>query len=209
MAETGPFSIPIDCFTRKAHVVVQPALLNLGNVLRGESATQMVTLVNRGALAVPFYARFDDKHEAVGHSRNGTATDLLLDVTDDQDSAKPNDTTHSATNDNGALEEAKSFARQSFSFPTAGMLAGYSSVQIPVAFRPPRRPPGSSSSSGADAMGAVDARATLRFQFGAASASAEDQNKQRVAEKRGDLQWDSAKEFVVTAQVMRFAFAPQ
>jgi hypothetical protein len=54
MAETGPFSIPLECYTKKAIINVTPRVLDMGSVILGESATHHVTVVNDGALPVPF-----------------------------------------------------------------------------------------------------------------------------------------------------------
>src|SRR4051794_36011036 len=89
MAETGPFSVPLECYTKKAIIsgpifdrsagccdhgfasLVSPRVVDMGLVILGESGTspsfllsvsmlmrhagtQTVTVVNDGALEVPF-----------------------------------------------------------------------------------------------------------------------------------------------------------
>jgi hypothetical protein len=36
MAETGPFSVPLECFTKKAALAVTPRVVNFGAVVLGE-----------------------------------------------------------------------------------------------------------------------------------------------------------------------------
>jgi hypothetical protein len=52
MAETGAFSVPLHCTTKKAVLSVSPALVECGTVVRGESGTKSITLKNAGATGV-------------------------------------------------------------------------------------------------------------------------------------------------------------
>eukprot|EP00667_Euglena_gracilis_P000837 EG_transcript_837 len=56
LAQTGPFSIPLVCLTKKVAIEVQPAgkRLDFGQVVLAESMTQTITVANRGALPTEF-----------------------------------------------------------------------------------------------------------------------------------------------------------
>lgn len=49
-AETGPFSIPLKCYTKKLVPAINTSKLNLGNVVMGEVGKSFVTLENLGAI---------------------------------------------------------------------------------------------------------------------------------------------------------------
>lgn len=63
LAKTGPFNVPIRCYTKKAVLSVSPSVLQLGHVQLGEHGTKFVDIVNDGALSVPFSV---DAKEAEG-----------------------------------------------------------------------------------------------------------------------------------------------
>eukprot|EP00668_Euglena_longa_P033563 GGOE01043148.1.p1 GENE.GGOE01043148.1~~GGOE01043148.1.p1 ORF type:complete len:1201 (-),score=427.59 GGOE01043148.1:199-3801(-) len=56
LAQTGPFSIPLICLTKKVAIEVQPGgkRLDFGQVVLAESMTQTITVLNHGALPTEF-----------------------------------------------------------------------------------------------------------------------------------------------------------
>jgi hypothetical protein len=56
LAETGRFSIPIVCRTKKCSVSLSSRVIDFGTVVLGNTATHSVQISNSGALAVPFFA---------------------------------------------------------------------------------------------------------------------------------------------------------
>jgi hypothetical protein len=120
LAETGPFSIPLLCFTCKAVIAVSPPLLELGAVVLGDSETNQVVITNDGKRAVPFVCR------------------LLLGT---NSAAKPGavqeeskEASQSST-DVGPAPDSSREPQQAF-FEASGSIGGYSEIKFPVEFKP-------------------------------------------------------------------------
>ncbi|KAG9482273.1 hypothetical protein GDO78_011130 [Eleutherodactylus coqui] len=54
LAQTGPFSLPVKCTTKKCEVAVNTKCIDFGTNVIGETVTQYITLTNRGALGTRF-----------------------------------------------------------------------------------------------------------------------------------------------------------
>ncbi|XP_056651979.1 cilia- and flagella-associated protein 74 [Monodelphis domestica] len=57
LAQTGEFSVPLKCTTKKCLLFLENKLINFGTYVVGETAVQTITLGNRGALGTQFYVR--------------------------------------------------------------------------------------------------------------------------------------------------------
>ena len=55
LSQTGPFSIPVRCLTKKCIVSVDKAEVDFGRVCVGETVRGQVTLRNSGALPTKFW----------------------------------------------------------------------------------------------------------------------------------------------------------
>ncbi|CAB4013133.1 Hypothetical predicted protein [Paramuricea clavata] len=54
LAQTGPFSVPVKCFTKKCQVSVDKNEINYGSQVLGEICKKTIMLINDGALATKF-----------------------------------------------------------------------------------------------------------------------------------------------------------
>ncbi|XP_075695756.1 cilia- and flagella-associated protein 74 isoform X2 [Rhinoderma darwinii] len=54
LAQTGPFSVPVKCTTKKSELDIDKKWINFGTHVIGETLTQYITLTNRGALGTMF-----------------------------------------------------------------------------------------------------------------------------------------------------------
>ncbi|XP_053546334.1 LOW QUALITY PROTEIN: cilia- and flagella-associated protein 74 [Bombina bombina] len=57
LAQTGSFSIPLKCSTKKCELTVDKENIDFGTHVIGETVLQTITLTNRGALGTKFYIR--------------------------------------------------------------------------------------------------------------------------------------------------------
>ncbi|XP_077313773.1 cilia- and flagella-associated protein 74 isoform X4 [Lithobates pipiens] len=57
LAQTGPFTVPVKCTTKKCELALDKELIDFGMHVIGETATLTVTLKNRGALGTNFHVR--------------------------------------------------------------------------------------------------------------------------------------------------------
>ncbi|XP_068096751.1 cilia- and flagella-associated protein 74 isoform X2 [Hyperolius riggenbachi] len=57
LAQTGPFSIPVKCSTKKCELSLDKEYIDFGTHVIGETATLTVTLMNRGALGTRYQVR--------------------------------------------------------------------------------------------------------------------------------------------------------
>lgn len=57
LAQTGPFTVPVKCTTKKCELALDKELIDFGMHVIGETATMTVTLKNRGALGTNFHVR--------------------------------------------------------------------------------------------------------------------------------------------------------
>ncbi|KAM4016315.1 cilia- and flagella-associated protein 74 isoform 2-T2 [Anomaloglossus baeobatrachus] len=54
LAQTGPFSIPVKCATKKCELAIDKKCIDFGTHVIGETVAQYITLTNRGALGTRF-----------------------------------------------------------------------------------------------------------------------------------------------------------
>ncbi|XP_044137811.1 cilia- and flagella-associated protein 74 [Bufo gargarizans] len=54
LAQTGPFSVPVKCTTKKCEMAIDKKCIDFGMHVIGETVTQYITLTNRGALGTRF-----------------------------------------------------------------------------------------------------------------------------------------------------------
>ncbi|XP_073512979.1 cilia- and flagella-associated protein 74 isoform X2 [Phyllobates terribilis] len=54
LAQTGPFSVPVKCATKKCELVIDKKCIDFGTHVIGETITQYITLINKGALGTRF-----------------------------------------------------------------------------------------------------------------------------------------------------------
>ncbi|XP_073441515.1 cilia- and flagella-associated protein 74 [Dendrobates tinctorius] len=54
LAQTGPFSVPVKCATKKCELTIDNKCIDFGTHVIGETVTQYITLTNRGALGTRF-----------------------------------------------------------------------------------------------------------------------------------------------------------
>ncbi|KAG8434383.1 hypothetical protein GDO86_012671 [Hymenochirus boettgeri] len=73
LANTGPFSIPIKCTTKKCELAVEKKMIDFGTHVIGETAIQTISLTNQGALGTRFSIR--EIISAIG--ADGAKTPLL------------------------------------------------------------------------------------------------------------------------------------
>ncbi|XP_040181823.1 cilia- and flagella-associated protein 74 isoform X3 [Rana temporaria] len=57
LAQTGPFTVPVKCTTKKCELALDKELIDFGMHVIGETATLTVTLTNQGALGTNFHVR--------------------------------------------------------------------------------------------------------------------------------------------------------
>lgn len=120
MAETGPFSIPLLCYTKKAVIAVKPETVDIGAVVMGEEGQKFITIENKGARSVPFKVRItkSGSQSSRRHSSNSKA---------------------SSGHDNTANENAHLGTATDLRFEETtelGGIEGYSKIRFPVTFVP-------------------------------------------------------------------------
>ncbi|XP_056399641.1 cilia- and flagella-associated protein 74 [Hyla sarda] len=57
LAQTGPFSVPVKCTTKKCELAIDKKCIDFGTHVIGETVTHYITLTNRGALGTRFSAK--------------------------------------------------------------------------------------------------------------------------------------------------------
>lgn len=112
LADTGPFSIPIKCLTKKAELKLSSSRLDFGHgVTLGESAQKTFTITNTGALGVEFSL-----------SSMGTEARLL---------------THPSMSKSQGVGSSKGLRIGDFrAQPSTGSVPGYGSTTITCTFSP-------------------------------------------------------------------------
>ena len=54
LSQTGPFSIPVKCLTKRCVIACEEKVVQFGEVCIGETVQRSVTLYNKGALSTKF-----------------------------------------------------------------------------------------------------------------------------------------------------------
>lgn len=62
LAETGPISVPLKCYTKKVLITVAPLLIQFGDVILAEASTVTLSIKNAGALETAFLLGGDAFH---------------------------------------------------------------------------------------------------------------------------------------------------
>ncbi|KAM8927645.1 cilia- and flagella-associated protein 74 [Pelodytes ibericus] len=57
LAQTGAFSLPVKCTTKKCELALEKECIDFGTQVVGERVTQIISLINRGALGTKFSVR--------------------------------------------------------------------------------------------------------------------------------------------------------
>jgi hypothetical protein len=116
LAETGPFSVPLKCLTKKAVITVGPRVVDIGVCIMGEEKSAVFEVKNDGALAVDF------RIQALSNAaRTNTAISAL------SSASHPN--LHSII---GTEELSASV----LDFPVSSRVEGYSTTKFNFVFRP-------------------------------------------------------------------------
>lgn len=150
LAETGHIGIPLICATPKTKISVEPRAIEFVHSDQGvplcEEVTEFVTITNSGALGTG-YSLMDPEA--------WTPDAMLADATGDVTPASPDDPDQVPVVDQGAsstmnmstkisdeeqmlqdIYAATPDDRRILRFEKAGLVKGYSSVRVPITFRP-------------------------------------------------------------------------
>ncbi len=68
LSQTGPFTIPVACLTKKCLISADRVVVDFGRVCVGETVRRKVTLTNSGALPTNF--NFESKSQLLQPSSN-------------------------------------------------------------------------------------------------------------------------------------------
>lgn len=124
LADTGPFSIPIRCLTKKADLKLSCSLVDFGpGVTLGESTQKTFTITNSGALALDFSLSSAAGDKDAGEGRLVTAPSL----------------SRSQMMGGGKRLHIGDFIAQ----PSTGSVPGYGSATITIQFAPSQSGPSS------------------------------------------------------------------
>jgi len=94
MAETGPFSVPLICLTKKADISFKTQDIDIGTVVMGDSGKKYIEIINNGALPRDFTVEFVDSTAEYEEEEFATIEHAEEDETGEKDSMYNNTKTY-------------------------------------------------------------------------------------------------------------------
>uniref|UniRef100_A0A452T1J9 Cilia- and flagella-associated protein 74 n=1 Tax=Ursus maritimus TaxID=29073 RepID=A0A452T1J9_URSMA len=142
MAQTGGFSVPLKCSTKKCALSLDKELIDFGSYVVGETASRTITLTNIGGLGTKFkFLPASESYELdISQSVMKTSSlftdednDKITSISEQQIEGNESSPTHMPSRKESGKQDSK---EQEEGRPTEGEIGPFSSVKVPVIFTP-------------------------------------------------------------------------